>query len=253
MSDYWPLAVACSRRTRNLGECLAQSRHQWEGHWGGSTLEIPQSGVCELAAFRWLTAHLLAHLPRFWDVYNSSLADYRRCHHVRSHAHPVPELAADDSWLEAPFWIWTDGDPRRRRVFARERGNEILLSDREQVEIALPLSAEGEADRAVEQLAGLGPRGIHLRSRALLTTLAARLVFGDLFIHGIGGAKYDRLTDAIIERFFEIEPPDFMVVSGTLHLPVVRPMASGDDLRSVEQELRELTFHPERFIDAFRG
>ncbi|HEV3415777.1 MAG TPA: hypothetical protein VG056_03155, partial [Pirellulales bacterium] len=85
--DYWPLAVACSRRTTNLGECLAQSRHQWEGRWGLSTLEIPQSGVCQLAAFHWLSAHLLAHLPRFWDVYNSALADYRRCYHVRSQAH----------------------------------------------------------------------------------------------------------------------------------------------------------------------
>lgn len=247
--DYWPLAVDCARRTRNLGECLAQSRHQWEGIWGGSTLEIPQSGVCNLPAFLWLSAHLLAHLPRFWEIYNSALACYRRRFHVRSHAHPVPELEAADEWLEAPFWIWTDEDPRRRRLFAQQRGDEILLSDHEQLELAISLSPESEADRAVEQLAALGERGIHLRSRALLTTLAARLVFGDLFIHGIGGAKYDRLTDSIIERFFGIEPPQFMVVSGTLHLPVERPAVSEDDLHDAERELRELTFHPERFID----
>jgi hypothetical protein len=78
-------------------------------------------------------------------------------------------------------------------------------------------------------------------------------VLGDLFIHGIGGAKYDRLTDAIIERFFGIEPPDFMVVSGTLHLPIARHAVSGDDLRGVEQELRELTFHPELFLDPADG
>jgi hypothetical protein len=247
--DYWPLAVDCARRTRNLGECLAQSRHQWEGRWGGSTLETPQSGVCNLPAFHWLAAHLLAHLPRFWEIYNSALACYRRRFHVRSHAHPVPELAAVDEWLEAPFWIWTDEDPRRRRLFAKQRGDEIVLSDHELLELPVALSPESEAKRAAEQLAALSERGVHLRSRALLTTLAARLVFGDLFIHGIGGAKYDRLTDSIIERFFGIEPPQFMVVSGTLHLPVERPSVSGDDLRGAERELRELTFHPERFID----
>ncbi|HEV2968873.1 MAG TPA: hypothetical protein VGY55_02715 [Pirellulales bacterium] len=246
--DYWPLAVACSQRTRNLGECLAQSRHQWEGSWGLSTLEIPQSCVCQLEAFQWLSAHLLAHLPRFWDVYNSALADYRRCYHVRSQAHPVPELAVDDQWLEAPFWIWTDEDPRRRRVFARQRGDDILLTDRERIEVAIPLSADSDGARAVQQLAALGDRGIHLRSRALLTTLAARLVFGDLFLHGVGGAKYDRLTDAIIERFFGLDAPAYMVVSGTLHLPIARPTVSGGDLRDVERELRDLTFHPERFI-----
>jgi hypothetical protein len=250
--DYWPLAVECARRTQNLGECLAQSRHQWEGRWGASTLEIPQSRVCDLPAFLWLSAHLLAQLPRFWEIYNSALACYRRRFHVRSQAHPVPELAAVDEWLEAPFWIWTDDNPRRRRLFARQRGDEIVLSDHEQLELAIALSPESDADRAVEQLAALGARGIHLRSRALLTTLAARLVFGDLFIHGIGGAKYDRLTDSIIERFFGIEPPQFMVVSGTLHLPVERPSVSEDDLRGAERELRELTFHPERFIDESR-
>jgi hypothetical protein len=247
--DYWPLAVDCTRRTRNLGECLAQSRHQWEGRWGGSTLEIPQSGVCNLPAFLWLAAHLLAHLPRFWEIYNSTLACYRRRYHVRSHAHPVPELTAVDEWLEAPFWIWTDEDSRRRPLFVRQRGDEIVLSDHEQLELSIPLSPESETDRAVEQLAALSGREIHLRSRAILTTIAARLVFGDLFIHGIGGAKYDRLTDSIIERFFGIEPPTFMVVSGTLHLPVARPAVNEDDLRKAELELRELTFHPERFID----
>jgi hypothetical protein len=253
LREYWPLAVECSRRTDNLGECLAQSRHQWEARWGLTTLEIPQSSVCNLEAFGWLTAHLLAHLPRFWEIYNSALADYRRCYHVRSLAHPAPDLAAEDDWLEAPFWIWTDDDPRRRRVFARQRGSEILLSDRQQIEIPLTISAESEADRAVEQLAALGGRGIHLRSRALLTTLAARLVFGDLFLHGIGGAKYDRLTDAIIERFFGVEAPSYMVVSGTLHLPIIRPQVNGDDLRAVERELRDLTFHPERFVDGSDG
>jgi hypothetical protein len=251
--DYWPLAVECSRRTDNLGECLARSRHQWESRWGLATLEIPQSSVCNLEAFGWLSAHLLAHLPRFWEIYNSALMDYRRCYHVRSLSHPAPELSADDDWLEAPFWIWTDDNPMRRRVFVRERGGEIVLSDRQGIEVPLAISAESEADRAVEQLASLGRRAVHLRSRALLTTLAARLIFGDLFLHGIGGAKYDRLTDAIIERFFGVAAPAYMVVSGTLHLPIARPRVSVDDLRGVERELRDLTFHPERFLDGMTG
>ncbi len=171
----------------------------------------------------------------------------------RSHAHPAPELATDGDWLEAPFWIWTDHDPRRRRVFARQRGDELLLTDREGLEIPLALCAECDADRAIEQFAALAPRGIHLRSRALLTTLAARLLFGDVFLHGIGGAKYDRLTDAIIERFFGLEAPVYMVVSGTLHLPIARPAVSGDDLRGAERALREMTFHPERFLDGAAG
>ena len=45
-----------------------------------------------------------------------------------------------------------------------------------------------------------------LRPRALTLTLFARVCLGDFFIHGIGGGKYDEVTDAIIRDYFGIEP-----------------------------------------------
>src|SRR5207248_3303699 len=151
-----------------------------------------QSQVCCLSSFHWLTAHLLANLPRLWDTYNSALAEYRHANHIRSAAHPVPELTAEDDWLEAPFWIWNDNDGHRRRLFVRQWHGRIELSDREQITTALDLTADGEAQSAVEQLAALPRHGIKLRTRALLTTMSARVLLGDLFVHGIGGAKYDQ-------------------------------------------------------------
>jgi hypothetical protein len=218
--------------------------------WGAVTLEIPQSQVCRLPAFHWFTAHLLAHLPRLWELYNSSVADYRRANHVRSSAHPVPDLAIDDDWLEAPFWIWDRANPRRRRLFVRQRGDEIVLSDRRGIEHALTLSPEAEAHRAADQLAELAARGVRLRTRALITTLFARLFLGDLFMHGIGGAKYDQVTDSLIERFFGLKPPGYMTLTATLRLPIAREDITPDEARRVEGELRELTYHPERHLDA---
>ena len=60
----------------------------------------------------------------------------------------------------------------------------------------------------------------NLRPRALTLTLFARLCLGDFFIHGIGGGKYDEVTDAIIRDYFGIEPPAYQVLSATLHLPL---------------------------------
>lgn len=248
--EFWPLAVDCARRTQNLGQSLSQARHQWEGRWGTTTLEIPQSFVCGLPAFRQLTAHLIAHLPRLWEIYNSALVEYRRLHRVRSHAHPAPDLSSEGAWLEAPFWIWTAENPRRRRVFVLSKGDDLVLSDMQGLEVSLRLSPESETETAVAQLAALCDRGIRLGSRALLTTMAARVLLGDLFIHGIGGAKYDRLTDAMIQRFFCLSPPAFLVVSGTLHLPIERPSPTVDDLHTVRSRLRELEFHPEAFLDS---
>ena len=98
-----------------------------------------------------------------------------------------------------------------------------------------------------------------------MTTLWARLALGDLFIHGIGGAKYDQVTDRLIERFFGIRPPGFLVVSATLRLPVgdcpnFRASENGtvpfstalDESRIIQRELRSMTYHPEMFLDGVK-
>lgn len=246
--EFWLLAIARSKETENLGACLAQARHVWEGRWRSSSLELPQGRVCNLEASCWLFAHLLAHLPRLWEVYNTSLAEYRRLHHIRSVNHPAPALAAVDDWLEAPFWIWQTSAPYRRRLFVRAAGDELILSDRQQIEVCLPLTPDGELDRAAAALCELSSRGIKLRTRALLTTLLARVLLGDLFLHGIGGAKYDQLTDVMIRRFFDVEPPEYLVLSATLQLPISHEPASIEDARRLNDQLRELDFHPERHL-----
>lgn len=247
--EFWPLVAERSRAESNLGLCLAQGRHVQEERFGNATLELPQSQVCSLEAFHWFTSHLLAHLPRLWDVYNAAVAEYRRANHLRSKSHPVPDLASHDQWLEAPYWIWTRDNPLRRPLFVRSRGEDLLLSDRRGLEIELPLSAEADAQRAVAVLAELAGRGIKLRTRALITTMFARLVLGDLFLHGIGGAKYDEVTDLVIRRFLGIDPPAYLTVTATLRLPTPHAEVSPQDLRDADAKLRELEFHPERFLD----
>ena len=39
-----------------------------------------------------------------------------------------------------------------------------------------------------------------------------------------------------------------MVVSATLHLPIERPPATAADVRAIAHELREMTYHPERYL-----
>jgi len=261
IETYWPMVlkrmeILGPAAPGSLGAALAQARHQLERQWGLQTLEVPQSRVCDTPSFRWFAAHLLAQLPRLHQCYNAAVRQYRRKQGIRSHAHPVPDLASDGSWLEAPFWVWTVADPRRRPLFARQRGREILLSDRRGLEVCLPLASEGDLGAAVERLAQAAEQGVKIRCRALITTLWARLLLGDLFIHGIGGAKYDRVADSLIETFFGLRAPCFLVLSGTMHLPRPDDMACGsadspaEELRRVRRQLRDLQYHPERWIDA---
>ncbi len=75
-----------------------------------------------------------------------------------------------------------------------------------------------------------------------------KVALGDLFIHGIGGAKYDCVTDRLIERFFRLSPPRFLVVSATLHLPIARRHATPGERCAIQQELRAMTYQPERYL-----
>lgn len=252
LTSYWPKVVARGRETDNLGACLAQARHQIEGEWGSQTLELPQSSVCRFESFYWFVAHLLAHLPRFVEVYNEAVVAYRRLHGIRSANHPVPQLTSEEDWLEAPFWLTCDRQSGRRHLFVRRRADELLLSDRQRIEIAVPLADDRDAGRTVQALAELAGRGIQLQTRALTTTLFARLFLGDLFVHGIGGGKYDQLTDELILRFFSLEPPPFMVLSATLYLPVHASAGVIGGVREAQRQLRQLEFHPEECLDRGR-
>jgi hypothetical protein len=70
----------------------------------------------------------------------------------------------------------------------------------------------------------------------------------DLFIHGIGGGKYDELTDEIVRAYFRSEPPAFLVLTGTLRLPLPRFPATADDLRRAERLARDLFWNPQRHL-----
>jgi hypothetical protein len=74
----------------------------------------------------------------------------------------------------------------------------------------------------------------------------ARLVLSDLFLHGIGGAKYDELTDLIVERFFGCPPPAYVTLTATMLLPMARPEVRDDDLRRIDRTLRDLRYNPDR-------
>lgn len=249
---FWEEVVRQGRRTSLLGERFAAARRTWERRWGCHNLEIPVSAVCRTEPFAWFAAHLLSELPRFHAIYNAVVHDYRKQYDIHSRNHPVPDLTQQDDWLETPFWAWRTGQQRRGRLLARLRGQHIELRSGEDTWPALPLPAR-DPGQTVAALQALEQRGLKIRSRALTNTLFARLFLGDLFIHGIGGGKYDELTDEISRRFYELEPPRFLVLSATLLLPLARPQISAEDVKQAERDLRDLHYNPQRHLGAAAG
>jgi hypothetical protein len=240
---FWEEVVGQARRTPLLGERIVAARRAWERRWGCHNLEVPVSALCRTEPFAWFAAHLLADLPRFHTIYNATVRAYRQAHEIRSRNHPVPDLAAEEGWLEAPFWAWRAGTRQRGRLFARQAGSHMELrvgSDRVPV---------GNGHGLVEGWPELERQGWKVRSRALTTTLFARLFLADSFMHGLGGGLYDELTDAIARQFYGVELPGFLVLSATLLLPLPAYPVREDSVRHLAHELRDLHFNPERHLE----
>ena len=238
---WWTEYMTRSTVTNNLGLALAQARHRLEQRWGIHNLEIPQSLVCQTESFRRFVVFLLQGAERFRWAHNEALAEYRQAHRLRNPAQPMPDLKEKQGWLETPLWTWKSNQPIRRALYVRKQRNKLLISDLTDWHDSLPSNSSS----AIERLATWQQQGIKIRSRALTTTLFARLLLADLFIHGIGGAKYDQVTDHICERLLGLSLPSHITISGTLKLPIEHPAIAPDQVPELRQHLRELKYHPE--------
>jgi hypothetical protein len=253
LDAFWDEVLRQARRTPLLGERFASARRAFERRWGCHNLELPVSFLCRTEPFAWFACHLLVHLGPFQERYNATVHAYRQQHGIRSRSHPVPDLATAGDWREAPFWAWRTGQTRRARLFVRQTEDALELRAGEEPWPSLPLPEGSESGAAVRAWQALEGGGFKVRSRALTTTLYSRLFLGDLFIHGIGGGKYDELTDALIRDFYGREPPAFLVLSATLLLPLPRYPATAEGCRQLSRAVRDVHFNPQRHLDAETG
>ncbi len=242
----WPRIVGCLKTGVSYTRAFVSARQYWERKWGGGTPELAVSQVSAHRSFGLFARRLMADAEPFAAAYNAAIGDYRRQNGIKSKNHPAPELQRSGDLTESPFWIWRTDDPVRHRVFVRRRPDALeIWAGPNQLAVKLP--------GTTACCGAISAAGWKLRPRALTLTLYSRLALADLFIHGIGGGKYDEVTDEIIRRYFRIEPPEYAVVSATVRLPFARFAADEEALRSQQRQIRNLTWNPQYYDEARRA
>ncbi|MEM1060854.1 MAG: hypothetical protein AAGJ97_00860 [Planctomycetota bacterium] len=237
--------------TPRLDEATTGVRVAVEKSWG---VDVPQVRLSELEStptFDRLLAHCVVNRQRFATDYNAALRDHRQAHGLKRPGRPVPDLRAEEPTLELPFWVWRAGSPFRKRLEVTEAPGGVFLSSDGITLHEKPI--DDEPDALCAALAELRAGGLRVRSRALMTTLFLRLFVADAFVHGIGGALYDEVTDRLIGRHFGVDPPRFATVSATLRLPLADdcktdPAKIAAERQRLRRGLRDLTYRPERFL-----
>lgn len=128
-----------------------------------------------------------ALLDRMLDDPGACVRAYNEAASAHPEAEIRPLIANEKSGrFELPLWRVRPGEPR------------------------MPVFAGQAKEIGREQLA----------PRALLMTGLVRMLGCDLFIHGTGGGKYDRVTEAWFRSWLGVELAPAVVVSATLRLPL---------------------------------
>ena len=175
---------------------IGLARRTFEKKFGLRVHHVRSSVLCQSPAWSAFVGLWIKNATRWTEIYNQALADYRRRYRIKSPSRPMPPLAVSDHAIELPFWIYHRGRPRERLVVKRGDHATIIRPDGP---LQLPDMDEGGAQAPTWQRV-LDEHQLCIRPRALTLTLYVRTFLANLFIHGIGGAMYDEMTDQIAAK-----------------------------------------------------
>jgi hypothetical protein len=241
---FWLGALAPGRETGDGGPAtgysawLSRARRRYEASLGIQAQHVPTSLLCAGPLWREFVHTWISHASDWTAAYNGHVEAYRRGKRIRSPNRPMPNLAREISGnggtYELPFWIYAPGSARQRLMVETGGGASRILFQSERLGI-------GEV--------GAEDSGFVIRPRALTLTMYARLYFADFFIHGIGGALYDQITDGLLGELFG-DVPSYGCVSAAWLLPLGEP-ADPEDVSALAHRRHHLEHNPQLALDAF--
>lgn len=229
--------LAAAKATMTQANTIMRRQHGI----GDQLLELPLSAIAAFPECLMLTADILKQPLRFASGYNAALQAFRDEYNIRNVANPFPDLKLEEHSCELPFWI-VDHDRGKRYVLEVQLDGNMTR-----------LTASG---KTVDSFAGnitsetLEPmllQNLQIIPRGALITAFLRLLFSDLFVHGTGGARYDRFTDELLRSWWNAEPPPFTVATASRYL-FSAERAEIERLQQVQTDLRELQYNPQRYF-----
>ncbi|MCP4267701.1 MAG: hypothetical protein GY777_19400 [Candidatus Brocadiaceae bacterium] len=245
-NDFMDIVSKLTEETLQSSDLFTYARHAFLLRFDISNLEIPVSVISETDSFLHFFLHITANAKSFVNTYNEKLREYRKLKKISSKANPLPDLMEQGNAVEIPFWIWEGGGKRKNLYASVANDSRISIICENKIVEHFEFD-ENSNLKNLKRLRGLISKGIKIRPKAIVNTMYSRLFFSDLFIHGIGGAKYDMITDEIIREFFGVEPPSYATISATLHLPYKPFDTSKEDIRTLKHVIKDMGYNPDRF------
>jgi len=234
-----------------LGIFMTTCRRLYESTINPQYYDLPYSFISNHDSLLLFFLEIVFNIEYFSYIYNKSLHEYRLAHKIKNAANPLPNLSTDNNRIETPFWIWKRGErSERKKIFIKKQNGSIFIEDIYGDNIALFSIINGKEDIVFTKFKKhIQENNYILYPRAIILTLFNRLFGADLFIHGIGGSKYDCITDDIIQKYFKIIPPRFLTISATFLLDLPVKTTTIEAISVLEKKKRTIQYNPEKIID----
>ena len=225
---------------------MSRSRRTFELSFGMDVQHVPCSYICSGLAWHSFVLLWLRQSHDWCKRYNTALDQYRLKQDITNPGRPMPNLALTEKEMELPFWIYADHQPRQRLALQNNNGLHVISANH-RIDVTDLLN--GDLLSAAEKLRQrLESVALRVRPRALTLTMFVRLLLSDLFIHGIGGALYDQMTDRVMDQLFGVHPAYACASAGWL-LPLAEQINQrGANISQLKWRQHHLKSNPELLV-----
>jgi hypothetical protein len=216
--DFLQILKRSTLEIPRLAPLLISAMHELDWSLGLRHASMAVAPLWESEGWLLCVHHLAARAGEFAADYNDVLHKYRREKGISSPGRPWPDLRVSDEECELPFWLDSLESGQRVRASVKLRQGESILDLPSRDGFVFKQDATGwQAAENLKKL--LIARRLRLSPRALTLTMFLRLIVCDQFVHGIGGALYDEITDRLLRKRLKINAPAFCVTTATLLFP----------------------------------
>lgn len=242
---HWFPGDACL----NVADTVTSLQSALYSSLGIEMLYLPVSMMSESDSFMAFVISIMRDAGTFANVYNDALEHQEGYGSGRSVKLIKPlNIDSEKMVVELPFWLVTSSGERFTLNVLNERSERITFGTDSNAGSSFSLAGDLEPVEALRECLAAG--NFRLRPKAVALTLFIRLNLCDFFVHGVGGAAYEAITDRMIEGYYGFNIPHYGVATASVPLS----MRYQRDEEFVEPEelkakIRKMRVSPECFME----
>ncbi len=193
-------------KTKNLVYTISYLRNEFEKKYNFPVKDINMSDETRTDKFKSAVKFLIEKIEDFNYIYNDGVENLKKKKKIQ----PVRKLKIEPPIYELPLWFITQG--KREKVYIEKKSDDRVAFLNEKGKIIFKTYLKNLEDDL---------KALQLYPGAIFLTFYLRIFKTTLFIHGRGGALYDKITDYIIKNLFGISKiPVFIIASTDIYLPL---------------------------------